>query len=165
MFEPEGWVKAIVDALARGFIWYDLLGAYDDLGRSDAIIVTLRLRNPTTGQVIELQVGVDRDLAELPDISDLLPGARWGQRYVHDFYGVRFIGADLRPLLNHEGGAPLRKDFVLGARVVAAPSVPDGRKGPIPGIPEPWIWGDRDPELPPPTPAEIIGSGSRRRRR
>lgn len=164
MVEPEGWREAVAEAKASGYTWFELLTAHDDLGRSNQIIVTLLLRDASQDQ-LTLDVGVDRDSPELDPIDDLFAGAAWGQRYVHDFYGVRFPGADLSPLLNHDGGAPLRKDAVLGARAVTPNPSADPRRGVVAGVPDPEVWGDRDPNLPPPRPEELISQPGRRRRR
>lgn len=114
LFAPDDWLDAVTTARDDGFTWYDLLTAHDDLGRSGDIVVTLVLRDADRTQ-LHFITHLTRDDAVLPDISDIFAGASWGQRYVHEFYGVRFEGADLRPLLNHAGGAPLRKDVVLPA--------------------------------------------------
>lgn len=165
MLDAGQWYAAVADAKLAGFTWFELLTAYDDLGRSDQLIVVLRLRDAAGRDATELTVGLDREAAELPDISDLFGGASWGQRYVHDFYGVTFTGADLRPLLNHDGGAPLRKDVILGARAVTPFPAADQRRGTVAGVPDPAVWGDRDPALPPATPQELLAQSSRRRRR
>ena len=164
MVEPDGWRAAVTAAKGAGYTWFELLTAQDDLGRSNNIIVTLLLRNASQGTTT-LQVAVGRDNPELDRIDDLFAGAGWGQRYVHDFYGVRFRGADLSPLLNHDGGAPLRKDAVLGARAVTPNPSADPRRGVVAGVPDPKVWGDRDPSLPPPTAEELIAQPGRRRRR
>lgn len=165
MPDPSTWADDVASAQRDGFTYYDLLTAHDDIGRTGTIVVTLRLRNPGSGEVTTLVTAVPRDEARLPDIAALFPGAAWGQRYVHDFYGVRFDGADLRPLLNHDGGAPLRKDFVLAARAVVPYPADDDRRGQPPGVPAPEVWGDRDPTLAPATPDEIVSSATTRTRR
>lgn len=165
MLTTEQWRPAIEQAMESGFTWYNALTAYDNAGRSSEIVVTLHLMNRTAGQRCELSTATDRDAPELPDISDLFAGAAWGQRYVHDCYRVRFLGADLRPLLIHERTAPLRKDFVLGARAVTPFPAEGDRRGQNAGVPDPSVWGDRDPNLPAPSADEIVGAARFRRRR
>lgn len=166
MLGADAWRDAVAQAKADGFTWFDVLTAYDNVGRTNEIVVLLRLLNRDSGQTREIVVGVDRDRPVLDDISDLFAGAAWGQRYVHDCYGVQFPGADLRPLLIHDGTTPLRKEFVLGARAVIPSPASDERRGQAAGVPDPAVWGNRDPGLPPPTAEDIVGaSGSRRRRR
>lgn len=166
MLTAEAWRDAVAQAKTEGFTWFDVLTAHDNVGRSNEIIVTLRLINRSTGESRQIEVAVDRDAPVLDDISDLFAGAAWGQRYVHDCYGVTFSGADLRPLLIHDGNAPLRKEFILGARAVIESPASGDRRGQAAGVPDPAVWGRRDPSLPPPSAQEIIGgSGSRRRRR
>ena len=166
MLGAEAWRDAAVQAKTEGFTWFDVVTAYDNVGRSNEIIVSLRLLNRSTGESRQIEVAVDRDAPVLDDISDLFAGAAWGQRYVHDCYGVRFSGADLRPLLIHDGNAPLRKEFVLGARAVTPLPVSGDRRGQAAGVPDPAVWGQRDPGLLPPSAEDIVGgSGSRKRRR
>lgn len=95
--------------------------------------------------------------------TDVWPGAAWHERETHEMFGIEFDGFDdgsgrgLRPLLLPDGfeGMPLRKSFVLAARVSKpwpgakepgesdAPSAPARRKMLPPGVPDP-SWGPRD---------------------
>jgi NADH-quinone oxidoreductase subunit C len=101
----------------------------------------------------------------LPSVTDLWPGAAWHERETFEMFGVPFDGFDdgtglgLRPLLLPEGfeGTPLRKSFVLAARVSkpwpgakepgesdARPASPGRRRLLPPGVPDP-AWGPRPP--------------------
>lgn len=175
--EPAQWRDAVAQALAAGYSCYDQLLGIDDIGRSDTLRVQLRLVHPGTRAELMLECRLDRSAPVIDSISDLIAGAAWGQRQVRDFFGVTFTGGDNRPLLNHGGGAPLLKDAVLGARVVTAwpgalepgetTAAPSRRRMAPPGVPDPAVWGDRDPTVGAPDPAEVAASavGGRVRRR
>lgn len=176
--EPTRWRDEVADALAAGFVCYDQLVAIDDIGRSGQLRVQLRLLDPTSREERTLECQLDRADPRLDSISDLIAGAAWGQRQVRDFFGVTFTGGDNRPLLNHGGGAPLRKDAVLGARVATTwpgalepgetTAAPSRRRMVPPGVPDPAVWGDRDPAAGDPDPVEVatfaVGGRVRRRR-
>ncbi|MEL4358240.1 MULTISPECIES: NADH-quinone oxidoreductase subunit C [unclassified Luteococcus] len=183
--DPDTWLAAISTALAQGFGFFDWLGCVDEIGRADELRVVLRLVNfdATPPRGLRLQTRVPRQAPVLPSCIGLLPGAAWHQREVHDFFGVVFDGADLAPLLNHApaGAEPvrgLRKDVVLAARAAQpwpgakepgeGAAAPSRRKMAPPGVPDPDVWGDRDPAAPLPDPAEIaaaVAGGRVRRRR
>ncbi len=97
--------------------------------------------------------------------TDLWRGAAWHERETHEMFGINFTGFEdgtgqgLRPLLLPDGfeGAPLRKSFVLAARVSkpwpgakdpgeSEDSLHDGprrrRRMQPPGLPDP-SWGPR----------------------
>jgi NADH-quinone oxidoreductase subunit C len=101
----------------------------------------------------------------LASVTDLWPGAAWHERETFEMFGVPFEGFEdgtglgLRPLLLPEGfeGTPLRKSFVLAARVSkpwpgakepgeseARPAVPGRRRLLPPGVPDP-SWGPHPP--------------------
>lgn len=102
----------------------------------------------------------------LASVTDLWPGAAWHERETFEMFGVPFdrfddgTGLGLRPLLLPEGfeGTPLRKSFVLAARVskpwpgAKEPGESDahvtgspGRRRLLPpGVPDP-TWGPRPP--------------------
>jgi NADH-quinone oxidoreductase subunit C len=100
----------------------------------------------------------------LTSLTGLWPGAAWHERETFEMFGVGFEGftdhtdLGLRPLLLPEGfeGTPLRKSFVLAARVVKpwpgakepgeseSHGAPGRRKVAPPGVPDP-SWGPRPP--------------------
>ena len=190
--DPGTWHDRIAGLLAEGFGFLHSLGAVDDLGRAPVIRVHCRLWRADGARIegVRVETAVDRGLTpeaagQLPSVSDLLPGAAWYEREIHDFFGVRFVprpgapdpGLD-RPLLNHTDRLrPLRKDVVLPARVGTpwpgaketgeGDSAPSRRRMAPPGVPDPGIWGGREPGEPGPTPEEIAASlaGGRVRRR
>jgi NADH-quinone oxidoreductase subunit C len=79
-------------------------------------------------------------------------GANWHERETHEMFGVLFDGhPDLKPLLLPDGfeGHPLRKEFVLAARVAkpwpgakepgeSGHGAPSRRRMLPPGVPQDW---------------------------
>ncbi len=135
-----------------GYTFLANLTAVDEVGQSDHVRVLLWLENPDDGARLRLAVLAPRDDPHLPDLADILPGAAWLQRQIHDFFGVRFDGADNRPLIHHGGGAPLRKDVLLEPRQTQhwpgalepgeSEQSPSRRKLVPPGVPDPAVVAD-----------------------
>jgi NADH-quinone oxidoreductase subunit C len=88
---------------------------------------------------------------------DIYPGAAWHERETHEMFGVGFTDhpGGLRPLLlpPEFEGHPLRKEFVLAARVAKPwPGAKEpgeshdptaAKRAPMrpPGVPAPGEWG------------------------
>ncbi|WP_052462161.1 NADH-quinone oxidoreductase subunit C [Nigerium massiliense] len=172
--EPSSWL-AVVRAAASGRA-FDWLGAADEIGRSNHLRVVCRLR-ATGGDALRLETLIDRDDPRLDSIAEVYPGASWHEREARDFFGIAFTGGDNRPLLLRDGfgGRPLRKDFVLGARVIKAwpggkepgDAKAAGRRRMVPpGVPDPEVWGDREgaPASADEVAASVVGGRVRRRR-
>lgn len=186
------WHEEIAGLVADGYTFLHSLGAVDELGREPLIRIVCRLwrfdaARPVASVRIETVVarGDTPDLAgRLPSVADLISGAGWYEREIHDFFGVGFdhpdaaaSGTDL-PLLNHNDAIrPLRKDFVLAARV-ATPwpgakepgedsAAPSRRRMAPAGVPDPDLWGRRGVTEPAPSPDDIAAAlaGGRVRRR
>ncbi|TRY19957.1 NADH-quinone oxidoreductase subunit C [Tessaracoccus rhinocerotis] len=165
------WFPRVERARAEGFVHLANLTAVDEVGLSDHIRVLLFLTDAEGARRLRLDVLVDRDRCELAGITPLYAGAAWLQRQVHDFFGVRFTGDDNRPLLNHGGGTPLRKDFLLEPRIQGrwpgalepgeSDASPGRRRLVPPGVPEAGLLDNPDA-----TAAEIAlsASGTRVRR-
>lgn len=184
---PESWLAAVEAARDDGYQFFDWLGAEDLIGRQDALLVVLALRRlDRPGNVLLLGTEVDRQAPRLDSIRDLFAGAAWHEREAAELFGVEFTGGDGNRLLLPSGftGTPLRKDEVLAVRTGLAwpgakePGESDLRPEPVegrsprrrlvpPGVPDPAVWGDRDPAEPEPTAAEVAESatGGRTRRR
>ena len=74
-----------------------------------------------------VKVRVSEDDANIPTISTIYQGANWWERFVWDFYGVRFVGhPDMRRILMYEEfkGHPLRKDYAMRDRQPLTPERP-----------------------------------------
>lgn len=150
--EPAGWAEAAGSAKSEGFTLLANLTAVDEVGASDHIRVVLWLERPSDGARRHLDVLAERDGGTLPDLSGLFPGAAFLQRQVHDLFGVGFDGADMRPIIHHGGGAPLRKDVLLEQRQAAhwpgalepgeSDAAPGRRKIVPPGVPDPAVLAD-----------------------
>ena len=117
MIAREGWVAAVQDAYAEGHTFFDVLTAVDL--EDDGFEVVLRLWHPTERSAALLTTRCPRDDARVPSVIGVLPGAAWHERAVAEMFGIAFDGHETTHLLLPESfeGNPLRKDFVLAARV------------------------------------------------
>lgn len=178
--DPADWRAAVAAARQHGYSFFDWLGAVDQIGRSDTLAVVLRLidRHAPRPRAVRLRTELPRDDPRLDSIADIFAGAGWHERESAELFAITFGGGDPRRLLLPQDyvGAPLRKDAVLAARAgVDWPGAkepggaPSRRRMVPPGVPEPEIWGDRDPSAPDPDPADVaesaVGGRVRRRRR
>jgi NADH:ubiquinone oxidoreductase subunit C len=161
---PAGsWIAALQTARDQlGCTYFDWLSAVDEPGtgfRVCAHVVSLG------GGVRRLLVRttVPHESPSLPTATPVFAGAAWHERETHEMFGIGFTGhPHLVPLLLPEGfeGHPLRKDFVLAARVAKAwPGAkepgesehggPKRRQMLPPGVPDPNEWGPLKGQLPP----------------
>ena len=144
------WLSAVdeVDELAVVLCVGDLRPGVADQGR-DVDFLLVRTRLPSSQP-------------RLASLAPVFPGAGWHERETHEMFGVGFDDhPGLTPLLLPDGfeGRPLRKDFVLAARVARpwpgakepgesaaeASRAPRGRRRTVaPGLPDP-AWGPRPP--------------------
>jgi NADH:ubiquinone oxidoreductase subunit C len=162
------WITALEAARDQlGCGYFDWLSAVDEPGTG--FQVCAHLADPGHGGVrhLVLRTTVPHDAPELPTATGVYAGAAWHERETHEMFGVRFTGhPHLVPLLLPEGfeGHPLRKDFVLAARVAKAwpgakepgePAAGTAHGGPKrrqmlpPGVPDPNEWGPLKGQLPP----------------
>ena len=185
---PQDWRAGVEAARADGYGFFDWLGAEDLVGRQDALLVVLALRRlDRPGDVLLLGTELNRQEPRLDSIRDLFAGAAWHEREAAELFGVEFTGGDAARLLLAPGftGTPLRKDEVLAARTgLAWPGAKEPGESDLrastgsadsprrrlvpPGVPDPAVWGDRDPTAPEPPAGEVAesaGGGRTRRRR
>ncbi|MEU5402692.1 NADH-quinone oxidoreductase subunit C [Streptomyces sp. NPDC005963] len=186
---PASWIAALETARDQlGCTYFDWLSAVDEPGtgfRICAHVVALggpppagaidgdssgaevRAEHASPGGVqvrrLMLRTTVPHDAPVLPTAREVYAGADWHERETHEMFGVEFTDhPHLVPLLLPEGfeGHPLRKDFVLAARVAKAwPGAkepgesehggPKRRQMLPPGVPDPNEWGPLKGQLPP----------------
>lgn len=118
----EGWTHALAWARSSlGCTFFDFLCGVDELdGEPPAIAVVAHLHCPQERHHLLLRTFAPADDLRLPTVTHLFAGANWHERETHEMYGVAFDGhPNLIPLLLPDGfdGHPLRKDFLLTARV------------------------------------------------
>ena len=181
----EGWVAAARhahDVLGMDFL--DWLSAVDEPDREEpGVDVVLHVASSTSaGDVVTrrrragaapgrvrrlmLRTAVPDTDPVIASVTGVWPGVAWHERETFEMFGVTFagfadgLGDGLRPLLLPEGfeGTPLRKSFVLAARVskpwpgakepgesdTRSTRSPGRRKTLPPGVPDP-SWGPREP--------------------
>ncbi|WP_421950498.1 NADH-quinone oxidoreductase subunit C [Pelagibacterium sp.] len=83
--------------------------------RAQRFDVVYHLLSPQQNLRIRVRVMTD-EVAPVPSITGVFPGADWFEREAYDLYGILFSGHhDLRRILTDYGfdGHPLRKDFPL----------------------------------------------------
>ncbi|MFF7335892.1 NADH-quinone oxidoreductase subunit C [Streptomyces sp. NPDC008163] len=161
---PAAWISALETARSTlGCTYFDWLSAVDEPGtgfRVCAHVVAL----PGSGvRRLLLRTTVPHEAPALPTAIGVYAGAAWHERETHEMFGVVFEDhPHLVPLLLPENfeGHPLRKDFVLAARVAKAwPGAkepgesdhggPKRRTMLPPGVPDPNEWGPLKGQLPP----------------
>ncbi|MEU4411416.1 NADH-quinone oxidoreductase subunit C [Streptosporangium sp. NPDC023963] len=147
--DPGGWIELLESARAGGYEFFDWLTAVDE--PPEAFEVVAHLFAPVSHTHLLLRTRVPRADPRLPSAVGVFRGADWHERETFEMFGVVFEGhPNLVPLLLPEGfeGFPLRKDFVLAARVAKA----------WPGAKEPGESGHGSPSrrktLPPGVPAD-----------
>lgn len=167
---PVGsWIGALEIARDKlGCTYFDWLSAVDeaDAGfRVCAHLVSLP-GSAADGRMVRrllVRTTVPHSAAVLPTATDVFAGAGWHERETHEMFGIDFTGhPHLVPLLlpDEFEGHPLRKDFVLAARVAKAwPGAkepgesehggPKRRTMLPPGVPDPNEWGPLKGQLPP----------------
>lgn len=152
MVDPARWRTRVWEVLETGHDFLVHLTAVDDIGRADQIRVLAWFDDAETGDRIHIGTAVERSDPHLDTISDLVPGAAWLERQVLDFFGVEFDGGDNSFLLNHDGGAPLRKDVLLEPRTESrwpgalepgeSDASPSRRRLTPPGVPDAEVASD-----------------------
>ncbi|MGW8399455.1 NADH-quinone oxidoreductase subunit C, partial [Streptomyces lydicus] len=161
----DGWLTALTAARDDlGCTYFDWLSAVDEPGTGFRICVHVAdPARPGAVRGLVVRTTVPHDAAALPTAIGVYAGAGWHERETHEMFGVDFTGhPHLVPLLLPEGfeGHPLRKDFVLAARVAKAwPGAkepgesehggPKRRQMLPPGVPDPNEWGPLKGQLPP----------------
>ncbi|MFI2778106.1 NADH-quinone oxidoreductase subunit C [Streptomyces sp. ALB3] len=143
--------------------YFDWLSAVDEPGTGFRVCAHVVAIGGGTVRRLLLRTTVPHDAATLPTAVGVYAGAAWHERETYEMFGVAFEDhPHLVPLLLPETfeGHPLRKDFVLAARVAKAwPGAkepgesehggPKRRTMLPPGVPDPNEWGPLKGQLPP----------------
>ncbi|MYS38594.1 NADH:ubiquinone oxidoreductase subunit C [Streptomyces sp. KhCrAH-43] len=163
---PTAWITALETARsALGCTYFDWLSAVDEPGTGFRVCAHVAAL-PSAGSGVRrllVRTTVPHEAPVLPTAIGVYAGAAWHERETHEMFGVDFEDhPHLVPLLLPEGfeGHPLRKDFVLAARVAKAwPGAkepgesehggPKRRTMLPPGVPDPNEWGPLKGQLPP----------------
>lgn len=169
---PMSWITALQTARDRlGCTYFDWLSAVDEPGTGFRVAAHVVALGPV--RRLLLRTTVPHDAPVLPTAVAVYAGAAWHERETHEMFGVAF---EDHPALDHlllpEGfeGHPLRKDFVLAARVAKAwPGAkepgesdhggPRRRQMLPPGVPDPNEWGPLKGQLPPAPARPARGAG------
>jgi NADH-quinone oxidoreductase subunit C len=176
---PQEWLAAVEGLRADGFEYFDWLGCVDEIGRHNCFRILLMVRNLALGAEPKmLSCLLPRDHPQIDSVQGVYAGAAWHEREAAELFGVEFAGGDHRRLLLSPDfeGTPLRKDNVLaartgmnwpGAKEPGESEVAPNRRRMPPGVPDPALWGNRNPSEPSADPAEVAESavGGRVRRR
>lgn len=137
-FAAEQWVAGLTmlrDDL--GLTFFDWLSAVDE-GESGGFSIFCHLYDPQRHGHLLARTTLQPDAPTLATATGVFRGAAWHERETHEMFGIDFPGHPhlVRLLLSDEfEGHPLRKDFVLTARV----------SKPWPGAKEPGESGDGSP--------------------
>ncbi len=158
---PASWIAALDTARTTlGCSYFDWLSAVDEPGTGFRVAAHVVALSPVRRLLV--RTTVPHAAPVLASAVSVYAGAGWHERETHEMFGVTFEGhPGLDPLLLPEGfeGHPLRKDFVLAARVAKAwPGAkepgesdhggPKRRQMLPPGVPDPNDWGPLKGQLP-----------------
>jgi NADH:ubiquinone oxidoreductase subunit C len=151
----ESWIAALTTARDRlGCTFFDWLSAVDEPGAGFRVVAHVAAVGAPVRRLL-LRTTVAHDAPALASAIGVYAGAGWHERETYEMFGVAFTDhPHLVPLLLPDGfeGHPLRKDFVLAARVAKAwPGAkepgesdhggPKRRQMLPPGVPDPNEWG------------------------
>jgi NADH-quinone oxidoreductase subunit C len=152
----EQWVPAATaarDDAQLALTFFDWLTGVDE--GEDGYGIVAHLWSVPLRHGLLLRTRVPRGDARLPSLVPVFLGATWHERETFEMFGVVFTGhPDLKKLLlpDEFEGHPLRKDFVLAARVAKSwpgakepgeseSGAPSRRRMRPPGVPDPNEWG------------------------
>ncbi|MFJ9125992.1 NADH-quinone oxidoreductase subunit C [Streptomyces sp. NPDC102340] len=158
------WIAALTTARTTlECTYFDWLSAVDEPEAGFRVCAHVAAVAPRSVRRLLLRTTVPHAAPVLASAVDVYAGAAWHERETHEMFGVDFTDhPGLDPLLLPDGfeGHPLRKDFVLAARVAKAwPGAkepgesehggPKRRQILPPGVPDPNEWGPLKGQLPP----------------
>lgn len=149
--DVAAWAETAERLRSDGYVFFDLLTAVDL--EVDGFEVVLRLWDPAERRAIVARTRCPHDEARVPTLTAVFKGAAWHERATAELFGIAFDGHETAPLLLSPTfeGHPLRKDFVLAARVAkpwpgakepgestADLTAPGRRRLRPPGVPAEW---------------------------
>ncbi|MEU4036156.1 NADH-quinone oxidoreductase subunit C, partial [Streptomyces collinus] len=158
---PSSWLAALETARTTlSCTYFDWLSAVDEPGTGFRVSAHVVALAPV--RRLLLRTTVPHEAPALPSAVGVYAGAAWHERETHEMFGVDFEnhpGLDHLLLPDTFEGHPLRKDFVLAARVAKAwPGAkepgesdhggPKRRQMLPPGVPDPNEWGPLKGTLP-----------------
>ncbi|WP_306332106.1 NADH-quinone oxidoreductase subunit C [Streptomyces sp. KL109B] len=158
------WIAALKTARTTlECTYFDWLSAVDEPESGFRVCAHVAAVAPGSVRRLLLRTTVPHTAPVLASAVEVYAGAAWHERETHEMFGVDFTDhPGLDPLLLPDGfeGHPLRKDFVLAARVAKAwPGAkepgesehggPKRRQMLPPGVPDPNEWGPLKGQLPP----------------
>lgn len=152
--DPGRWRDRCWALAAGGADMLDLMTAVDH-PLDHQVEVVIHLVDVRGRRRHLVRTRVDRTDPALDSIADVLPGAAWREREVHEMFGVGFPGNDdLRPLLTTSPPAPpLLRSTALPARLGTPwPGARDPSDRPAPGARA--VGRPRTPPAPPGVPRE-----------
>ena len=153
----QNWTAALQALRDDTLSFFDWLSAVDE---GDAgFTVFCHLYDPESHRHVLVRTSLPRDQARLRSATSVYRGAAWHERETAEMFGIGFDGhpkLDRLLLTDEFDGYPLRKDFVLTARVSkswpgakepgeSGDGAPSRRKMQPPGVPDP-SWGPRETE-------------------
>jgi NADH-quinone oxidoreductase subunit C len=159
--DPGRWLPVLTAARDSGLDYFDWLSAVDELDEGFSVVAHVADMSQRPPLHLLVRTKVPRDNPRLASATSVFRGAAWHERETYEMFGISFDGhPNLTPLLLPDGfeGHPLRKEFVLAARV-AKPwpgakepgeadtehaAAPTRRRMQPPGLPDP-SWGPRPP--------------------
>ncbi|MFI7438374.1 NADH-quinone oxidoreductase subunit C [Nonomuraea indica] len=144
------WIDVLTALRDSGYAFFDWLTGVDDT--PEGFLVVANVYDPLERHRLLVRTRVPRADPRLASAVGVYRGADWHERETCEMFGVIFEGhPNLVPLLLPDGfeGHPLRKDFILAARVAkqwpgakepgeSGHGAPSRRKTLPPGVPADW---------------------------
>ncbi|NUW44946.1 NADH-quinone oxidoreductase subunit C [Nonomuraea rhodomycinica] len=148
--DPGDWIEVLTALRDSGYAFFDWLTGVDE--PPETFVIVAHLYDPAARRRVLVRTSVPRAEPRLPSAVGVFRGADWHERETYEMFGVVFDGhPNLVPLLLPDGfeGHPLRKDFILAARVAKAwpgakepgesgHGAPSRRRTLPPGVPADW---------------------------
>ena len=173
----DRWLDALLVARdGLGCAFFDWLSAVDELDDGFRLVCHLAAHRPGAVDHLVVRSLLPPREPSVASAAGVFAGAGWHERETSEMFGVAFtdhgtrIELDTLLLPDEFEGHPLRKSFVLAARVAkswpgakepgesdqAPTATTSRRRGRPPGVPAPGEWGPRPPADAAPDPREDV---------